>query len=99
MIILFFFSLFWMGSGILGALFGIQKVPLKFVNTEYEKPYRRFMSFIYLLMGVPCFVIWLLAENMIIPSEKLPVIAAVCVIPPILLAIIGHLCFLKRLGK
>jgi len=91
-------SLFWIIYGILG-LFGIQKIPRRYINTEYEKPYKRFQGFVFLLMGVPCFIIWLLAKNTIIAPEKLPVIIVVCVMPSILYAFIGDMRFRKRLGR
>ncbi len=99
MVYYFFMSLFWIINGILSLFFGIQNVPRKFKNTEYEKPYKKFAGFIYLLFGVSSFVIWLLAENEIISLEKALVISAICFIPLILCAIIGDICFRKRLSK
>lgn len=99
MIVILVMSLLFIVYGAVGYFKGIQKIPQKFKNTEYEKPYRRFQSCANLMLGVSFFFCWLIAKNEITASENMILICAVFILPIILYAIIGHLLFCKRLKK
>jgi len=99
MIAVLFMSLFFIIYGALGCIKGIQKIPQKFKNTEYENPYKKFQGRVYLTLGISYFFIWIMMANKIIAFETIQIACILFTVPILLYAIIGHLIFCKRLKK
>lgn len=96
--IILFMSVFWIVYGVLG-LFGIQNIPKKIRNTEYEKEYKRFSGTGWLLIGVPWFVVWIVTHNMEISAHIVMLILVVCAIPAIIYTYIGEKKYRNLLKK
>lgn len=96
--ILLIMSLFWVCYGILG-IFGIQNIPNRMKNTEYEKEYKKFAGTGWLLIGIPWFVVWLVTHNKNVTAIYLIIILAVCAIPSMVYTHIGEKKYRRLLEK
>lgn len=95
---LLFMSVFWICYGILGIL-GIQNIPKDYKLTEYAKEYKKFSGIGWLLLGIPYFIIWIVAHNIDISQYiKIPIFVA-CTVPSLVYSYIGEKKFRKRLEK
>ena len=92
-------SVFWIIYGMLGIL-GIQNIPEKYKDSDFEKEYKQYKGIGWLLLGIPMFVFWLVVHNMDI-SNKVPFVIVMIVIalPAVIYDFVGDRKYQKLLKK
>lgn len=80
-------SVFFVIYGILG-LFGIQRVPKKHKGKDYEPEYKRSLSVIYLMAGIPWLILCLLLSVYSISVGKTIIIYITISVPSLVYSIL-----------